>query len=347
MPRIDFFKFYMVLNTSKNGTLTNLINLPLNILNAFILEYSLILKFILDVFSFNIGIVVLIGLILFAIWITEQRISKISYLVKAITRVGTIYNNKGNNSDNKETLNKKGIFNFGKGNKELIKLRYIKRLIKPIKNLLRYIKLWSLKKEKAITDRRRSARPFYSIDTYANRGILYRRGYLFYGPPGTRKTSLSFTLTGLFNNLPYRYIVLLEDINTIGLLRYKESNKNKEEDEADSKGGKIFANYNNKQNDDNNKIPKRRSRLSLINGVLKPAFNSSLNKSAKIVNGINSINNTNSINEINGVNGVKGGKYLAFSDLAIAGTTNPKRLKALAKTFANYIPKGKFLPAEI
>ncbi|OCK97030.1 uncharacterized protein K441DRAFT_549983, partial [Cenococcum geophilum 1.58] len=97
---------------------------------------------------------------------------------------------------------------------------------------------------------------------YANRGILYYCGYLFHGPSRTRKILLSFTLTRvfrlnifyisllkptltesnlnrLFNNLPYRYIVLLEDINTIGLLRYKESNKNKEEDKADSKGGKI------------------------------------------------------------------------------------------------------------
>ncbi|XTI90774.1 hypothetical protein V2W45_1493874 [Cenococcum geophilum] len=81
--------------------------------------------------------------------------------------------------------------------------------------------------------------------------------------------------------------------------------------------------------------------------MLKPTSNSSLNGSAKIVNGINGINNTNSINEINGVNGVKGGKYLASSNPAIAGTTNSKRLKALAETFADYIPKGKFLLAKI
>ena len=97
---------------------------------------------------------------------------------------------------------------------------------------------------------------------YATRGILYRRGYLFHGPPRTGKTSLSFALTRifgldifyisllkptltesdlnwLFNNLPCRYIVLLEDINTTGLLRDKKSNKKEEEDKADFKGGKI------------------------------------------------------------------------------------------------------------
>ena len=98
---------------------------------------------------------------------------------------------------------------------------------------------------------------------------------------------------------------------------------------------------------ENNKVLKQRSRPSLINGVLKPTLNSSLNRLAKIVNGINRINNTNSINKINGVNGVKGGKYLASSDLAIAGTISPKRLRVLAKAFASYIPKGKFLPAKI
>ncbi|KAL3422942.1 mitochondrial chaperone BCS1 [Phlyctema vagabunda] len=77
---------------------------------------------------------------------------------------------------------------------------------------------------------------------YANRGIPYRRGYLFYGPPGTGKTSLTFALAGvfgldihvislleptlteeelgmLFTNLPARCIVLLEDIDSAGLVR--------------------------------------------------------------------------------------------------------------------------------
>jgi len=77
---------------------------------------------------------------------------------------------------------------------------------------------------------------------YANRGIPYRRGYLFHGPPGTGKTSLSFALAGvfgldiyvislleptlteedleqLFNSLPRRCVVLLEDIDSAGLIR--------------------------------------------------------------------------------------------------------------------------------
>jgi chaperone BCS1 len=77
---------------------------------------------------------------------------------------------------------------------------------------------------------------------YARRGIPYRRGYLFYGPPGTGKTSFSLALAGhfeldlymlslssknlnddmlnaLFNLLPPKCIILLEDIDSAGIDR--------------------------------------------------------------------------------------------------------------------------------
>lgn len=83
---------------------------------------------------------------------------------------------------------------------------------------------------------------------YANRGIPLRRGYLFHGPPGTGKTSLSFALAGvfgldihvislleptlteedlssLFSSLPRRCVVLLEDIDTAGLRRPATNSK--------------------------------------------------------------------------------------------------------------------------
>ena len=90
---------------------------------------------------------------------------------------------------------------------------------------------------------------------YSVRGIPYRRGYLFNGPPGTSKTSLSFTLAGifrlsiycvslsevgltetglsyLFNSLPERCVVLLEDIDSAGIRRQNAPTTKKSDKDA-------------------------------------------------------------------------------------------------------------------
>jgi chaperone BCS1 len=79
---------------------------------------------------------------------------------------------------------------------------------------------------------------------YANRGHPYRRGFLLYGPPGAGKTSFCLALAGhfgldlyilslsnkdmsdqrmeeLFDDLPTRCILLLEDVDSAGLEREK------------------------------------------------------------------------------------------------------------------------------
>ncbi|KAJ3209491.1 hypothetical protein HDU67_006162 [Dinochytrium kinnereticum] len=48
---------------------------------------------------------------------------------------------------------------------------------------------------------------------YSERGIPYRRGYMFFGYPGTGKTSFVTALTELMVDTPTRCILLLEDID--------------------------------------------------------------------------------------------------------------------------------------
>ncbi|KAJ4993484.1 hypothetical protein SVAN01_01032 [Stagonosporopsis vannaccii] len=171
---------------------------------------------------------------------------------------------------------------------ESMTIRCTGRSTRPIKDLLLYIKQWTLKNEDQTTsiyrplpkggenngeagwDRQstRACRPMRTVSLdrnqkriivsdineylqpetrrwYDARGIPYRRGYLFHGPPGTGKTSLSFALAGIFGlqiycislsevglteadlnklfiSLPRRCIVLLEDIDSAGLRRDDE-----------------------------------------------------------------------------------------------------------------------------
>ncbi|KAM0331719.1 hypothetical protein ACHAQA_003398 [Verticillium albo-atrum] len=96
---------------------------------------------------------------------------------------------------------------------------------------------------------------------YSNRGIPWRRGYLYEGPPGCGKSSLALALAGyfklriyivslssivaneetlatLFSDLPRRCVVLLEDIDTAGLTHTRETN----DQSADDAKGDAAAN---------------------------------------------------------------------------------------------------------
>jgi mitochondrial chaperone BCS1 len=107
-------------------------------------------------------------------------------------------------------------------------------------------------KEGFITDAREYLRP-ETRSWYTNRGIPYRRGYLFHGPPGTGKTSLCFAAAGnlglpiymlslnnltedglneLTSSLPWRCILLLEDVdtNSVTNVRTAEANTTSHQD---------------------------------------------------------------------------------------------------------------------
>lgn len=124
---------------------------------------------------------------------------------------------------------------------------------------------------------------------YATRGIPYRRGYLFHGPPGTGKTSLSFALAGifgleiyaislqepnlsegdlmqLFNGLPRRCIVLLEDVDAAGLVRDgnedgKKGRKKGKKDGEKKQGGD--KNAQKKGEDKSEEKPKKEEEYTL------------------------------------------------------------------------------------
>ncbi|EAQ88840.1 hypothetical protein CHGG_05459 [Chaetomium globosum CBS 148.51] len=111
---------------------------------------------------------------------------------------------------------------------------------------------------------------------YNRRGIPYRRGFLLYGPPGTGKTSLSLALAGrfglelyllhmpsvnndstlekLFTALPPRCLVLLEDIDAVGIKRRVKNHDDHSDSDSDDDSDKS---------DSDSDIDRGRSRCTL------------------------------------------------------------------------------------
>jgi mitochondrial chaperone BCS1 len=123
--------------------------------------------------------------------------------------------------------------------------RAIERPSRPLTTVI----VISILKQELVEDIERFWHPD-SRKYYAKRGIPYRRGYLFLGPPGTGKTSMAFAIAGAFDvpiyvitlrekdltdtglvrltsSLPGRCLVLLEDLNVAGVER-KSSDRDKE-----------------------------------------------------------------------------------------------------------------------
>ncbi|KAI9691364.1 MAG: hypothetical protein M1820_009701 [Bogoriella megaspora] len=119
---------------------------------------------------------------------------------------------------------------------------------------LESVTLEGSKKERLVAGVERFLRP-EERDYYINLGIPYRRGYLFYGHPGTGKSSFAIALAGHFNldiyvlsfssgrmsedavqtlfaTLPQRCIALIEDIDSIGVRREAQGNNKQTQPEA-------------------------------------------------------------------------------------------------------------------
>jgi chaperone BCS1 len=95
-----------------------------------------------------------------------------------------------------------------------------------------------------------------SRNWYTSFGIPYRRGYLLYGPPGTGKSSFSLSIAGrfkldiyvlnlsgvndsslnkLFAELPPHCVILLEDVDAVGLTRTDNAKAAQKKDNSKSK----------------------------------------------------------------------------------------------------------------
>ena len=124
------------------------------------------------------------------------------------------------------------------------KLRYWKTWLKAAKRPVRLIETVVLdqdQKDEIIKDMAEFLRPG-TADWYARHGVPYRRGYLLHGPPGLGKTLLALVFAGIFyfpiyciflkdhtltegdlvsmfSDLLPRSMVLLEDIDSAGIIR--------------------------------------------------------------------------------------------------------------------------------
>ncbi|KAK1470311.1 hypothetical protein CCUS01_06413 [Colletotrichum cuscutae] len=158
------------------------------------------------------------------------------------------------------------------GDEPLVVMR-LGRAVQPVKDFLNNCRLFADKQREAFITTKTEL--VNDIETYLNqktrkfyteRGIPYRRGYLFYGPPGTGKTSLSLALASYFNlelyllhipsirddndleNLftarPPKCIVLLEDIDAIGIQhrkKFEPDDSSSEDSDSSASSARSFG----------------------------------------------------------------------------------------------------------
>jgi chaperone BCS1 len=216
---------------------------------------------------------------------------------------------------------------------------------------------------------------------YARRGIPYRRGYLLYGPPGTGKTSFSFALAGhfgldlymisltsknldddvlasLFNSLPPKCIVLLEDIDSAGIDREapnskdldKDANQNKKKhgislsgllntiDGAASQEGRILIMTSNTPET----LDAALTRHGRIDKQVKFDYISKFDAQQLFIR-MFSMNEDEKAHDDTALNT----EEVGINDLERNTILSHEDIKSVAQEFASKIPERKLSPAEI
>lgn len=228
---------------------------------------------------------------------------------------------------------------------------------------------------------------------YEARGLPYRRGYLFYGPPGTGKTSLTQALAGkfklnlyifnlgpgggvtdetlgqLFQALPKKCIVLLEDIDCIDCAAFgratnstsfgdpPEEPEKQEEGTSGKKDSKEKLTTHSSMNMNDKYLANHKQIPQISFSGLLNAIDGVASQEGRIL-----IMTTNSRERLDSAlirpgrvdieiefgyaskETIRGIFTVLYNDLSI---WKPESIESLAETFANAVPSNVFTPAEL
>ncbi|KAG9186077.1 hypothetical protein G6011_02633 [Alternaria panax] len=220
-------------------------------------------------------------------------------------------------------------------------------------------------------------------DYYWQNGTPYRRGYIFYRPSGTGKTSLSTAIASHYNlplcvidlagkddtmlqrkvkELPPRCAILFEDIDAAGIVRERtmmpKTDSSDEEDEASSEEELSDTWDENPKKTRPKKMDSKKMDPVTLSGLLN-TLDGPGSREGHIV--ILTTNASDSLDEALYRPGrIDTQVYFGFADQITAGTTftrifgsdkqvkeSQKEIRKLGREFGHLIPSNFFTPAEI